>query len=154
MRRKVKTIKKILTSFIVFTLLSSCEGYKVLTIHNTSEGEAKVTVRPGLDYSDKTQIHNYTNNQISDSTTVVLKPDSSMTLLSIFTGMMFNVKIKEGELQIDYLRIETKKDTIIANSRIEILALLKDERTRYSSKTDKDKVKANSRNIANIFIRK
>ena len=137
MKRKMKRIKNILTILSIITLLTSCEGFKVLTIHNASENEAKVTVRPGLDYSDKKQIHNYPNNQTSDSTTVVLKPDSSMTILSIFTGMMFNVKIQESDLRTDYLRIETKTDTIIADSRKEILQLLKDKRTRYRRKTDK-----------------
>lgn len=146
----MKRIKNILTILSIITLLTSCEGFKVLTIHNTSENEAKVTVRPGFDYSDKKQIHNYPNNQTSDSTTVVLKPDSSMTILSIFTGMMFNVKIKESDLRTDYLRIETKTDTIVAKSRNEILQLLKDDRTRYRRKTDKDKVTASSRNFGNI----
>lgn len=154
MKRRMKRIKKILTFLSAVILFTSCEGFKVLTIHNTSANEAKVTVRPGLDYSDKKQIHNYPNNQTQDSTTIVLKPDSSMTILSIFTGMMFNVKIKESELRTDYLRIETKTDTIIADSRKEILQLLKDERTRYRRKTDKDKVMASSRNFGNIFIRK
>ncbi|MCH7397739.1 hypothetical protein MM236_07060 [Belliella sp. DSM 107340] len=150
----MKRIKKLLTFLSTVILLTSCEGFKVLTIHNTSANEAKVTVRPGLDYSDKKQIHNYPNNQTSDSTTVVLKPDSSMTILSIFTGMMFNVKIKESDLRTDYLRIETKTDTIVAKSRNEILQLLNDDRTRYRRKTDKDKVMASSRNFGNIFIRK
>lgn len=154
MKRKMKRIKNILTILSIITLLTSCEGFKVLTIHNTSEKEAKVTVRPGLYYSDKKQIHNYPNNQTLDSTTVVLKPDSSMTILSIFTGMMFNVKIKESDLRTDYLRIETKTDTIVAKSRNEILQLLKDDRTRFRRKTDKDKVMASSRNFGNIFIRK
>lgn len=154
MKRKMKLIKKILTFLSIITLLASCEGFKVLTIHNSSENEAKVTVRTDLDDSDKKQIQNYPNSQTLDSITVVLKPDSSMTILSIFTGMMFNVKIKESELQTDYLRIEAKKDTIIADSRKEILQLLKDERTRYRRKTDKEKVIANSRNFGNIFIRK
>jgi hypothetical protein len=147
-------LKKIFTILSSITLLTSCEGFKVLTIHNSSENQAKVTVRPGLDYSDKKQIHNYPNYQTSDSTTVLLEPDSSMTILSIFTGMMFNVKIKESELRTDYLRIETKTDTLIADSRSEILQLIKDERTRYRRQTDKDKVIASSRNFGNIFIRK
>jgi hypothetical protein len=143
----------ILTFLLMLTLLTSCEGFKVLTIHNTSGYEAKVTVRPGLGYSDKRLIHNYPNDQTSDSTVVILKPDSSMTILSIFTGMMFSVKIRESELRTDYLKIETEKDTIVAESRSEILWLLKDERTRYRRKNDKSKVLASSANFGNIFIR-
>src|SRR5688572_5825697 len=123
MKGKMIHIKKIFTFLSIVTLLTSCEGFKVLTIHNTSENEAKVTVRPSLDYFNKKH-HNYQNNQNSDSTTVFLEPDSSMTILSIFTAMMFNVKIKESELRTDYLRIETKTDTLIADSRSEILQLL------------------------------
>ena len=151
---KMKRLKNILAFLFILLLLTSCEGFKVLTIHNTSVYEAKVTVRPGLDYSDKRQMHNYPNNQASDSSIVVLKPDSSMTILSIFTGMMFNAKIKERELRTDYLKIETENDTIIAESRSEILVLLKDKKTKYRRESDKDKVIANGKNWGNIFIRK
>jgi hypothetical protein len=112
-----------------------------------------VTVRPGIAYSDKIDSLNYPNYQIPDSTIVVLKPDSSMTIFSIFTRMMFSKKITESELQTDYLKIETKTDTIIAKSKNEILLLVKDERTRYRRKTDREKVMAVSRNFGNIFIR-
>ena len=144
----------ILSFLFILTLMTSCEGFKVLTIHNSSEYEAKVTVRPGLDFSNNKPIHNYPNIQTSDSTIVVLQPDSSITILSVFKGMMFNVKIKENELRTNFLKIETSNDTIIANSRSEILGLLKNEKTRYKPKMDKDKVLANGRNFGNIFIRK
>jgi hypothetical protein len=120
----MKRLTNILTLLIALTLLVSCEGFKVLTIQNTSDREAKVTVRPGIKYSDENQIHNYPNNLTSDSSVIVLQPDSSITVLSIFTGMMFNVKIKERELRTDYLKIETKSDTIIADSREEIIDLI------------------------------
>jgi len=144
MKRKMKRIKEILTLLSIVTLLTSCEGFKVLTIHNTSENEAKVTVRPGLNYYDKKQSHNYQNNQTSDSTTVILKPDSSMTILSIFTSLMFNVKMKERELRIDYMKIETPTDTVIAASREEIINLL------YTNR--KGQIKGEGRNIATIKI--
>ena len=110
-------LTKILTLLIISTLLNSCEGFKVLTIDNTSDHAARVTVRPGLNYSDKSQIHNFPNNPSSDSSVVILQPDSSMTVLSIFTGTMFNVKIKDRELRTDYLKIETPIDTVLADSR-------------------------------------
>ena len=143
---------KLLTLVVTLLLITGCEGFKVLTIYNVSDNEVKVTIKPKLDYSANN--NNNQNIPLSDSSTVVLRQDSSLTILSIFTGMMFNVKIKENDLQTDYLKIETKTDTIIADSRKEILQLLKDKRTRYSRKTDKEKVLANSRNFGNIFIRK
>ena len=147
---------KLLTLVVTLLLITGCEGFKVLTIYNVSDNEVKVTIKPKLDYSANNNNNNNNNQNIplSDSSTVVLRQDSSLTILSIFTGMMFNVKIKENDLQTDYLKIETKTDTIIADSRKEILQLLKDKRTRYSRKTDKEKVLANSRNFGNIFIRK
>lgn len=142
--KKMRRLTNILTLLITLTILTSCEGFKVLTIHNTSGYEAKVTVRPGFNYSDKSQINNYPNNQISDSSIVFLQPDSSMTILSIFTGMMFNVKIKEQELRTDYLKIETQTDTTIANSREEIIDLI------YSKQ--KEQVKGEGKNFATLKI--
>jgi hypothetical protein len=126
-------------------LFSSCEGFKVLTIQNTSDREAKVTVRPGIKYSDKNEIHNYPNNLTSDSSIIVLQPDSSITVLSIFTGMMLNVKINERELRTDYLKIETQSDTLIADSREEIIDLIYKRR--------QGNIKGKGRNLATIEIK-
>lgn len=112
----------ILLTFL--TLLTSCEGFKVLTIHNTSDHEVRVTLRPGIDSSDQGQINDYPNRQTSNSSMVILRPDSSITVLSIFTGVMFNVKIKESELRTDYIKIETRTDTVTAASKEEIIDLI------------------------------
>jgi hypothetical protein len=141
---KMKRLTNILTLVTTLALLTSCEGFKVLTIQNTSDREAKVTIRPGINYSDENQIHNYPNNLTSDSSVVLLQPDSSITVLSIFTGMMFNVKIKERELRTDYLKIEAHSDTIIANSREEIIDLIYKKR--------KGSIKGKGRNLATIEI--
>lgn len=141
---KMKRITTVIAILTLFLSLISCEGFKVLTIHNASDSEAKVVVQPGFENSDRRQINSYPNNQISDSTVTVLQPDSSMTILSIFTGMMFNVKVKKRELRTDYLRIETATDTVTANSRLEIIDLI------YSTK--RGIVKGEGRNIATISI--
>lgn len=139
--RRITSIFALLTILAFFT---SCEGLKVLTIHNTSQYDAKVTVRPGLEYSDRTQILNSQNYQISDSSVVLLQPDSSMLLLRTFTGLMFNVKIKERDLWTDYLKIETPIDTVIAHSKDEIIELI------YAKR--KGRIKGEGRNLATIKI--
>ena len=104
-----------MTLLTISVLLASCEGFEALTIHNTLDYEAKVTIRPGNEHFDKSQIHNYSNNQVLDS---------SMTIHSIFTRMMFNVKIKEREIRTYYVKIETQTDPVIADSREEITELI------------------------------
>ena len=49
---------------------------------------------------------------------MVVSPDSSIQLLSVFGGMMFNIKIKERDLPMDYLRFETQGEKVIANSGV------------------------------------
>lgn len=141
----MERISIILTLLTILATVTSCEGFKVLTIHNTSGYDATVTVRPGIKYSDENQINNYPNNLTSDSSVVVLQPDSSMIVLSIFTGMMFNVKIKERALRTDYLKIETPTDTVIADSREKIIKLI------YAK--SKGKIKGEGRNFAIIKIK-
>ncbi len=110
-------ITTILAGLLLLLLSTSCEGLKMPAIHNASGQEAKVTVRPGFKFSDSRQLQHYPNGRVSDSTTVILQPDSSMTILSIFTGLLFNTKIRERELQTNYLRIETQTETIVADSK-------------------------------------
>ena len=144
---------KITTILILGTFLTGCEGFKILTLHNSSKSDARVIVKSGITNFRTNNIYDYREQVNGDSTIVIIQPDSSMVLLSIFTGLMFKVKISERDLRINYLRIETKKDTIIADSKQNIIALLKNNKTKYRRKTDKDKVMANGRNIGNIFIR-
>ena len=140
-----------LTLFLVM-LLSGCEGFKVLTIYNTSEFNAKVTVKPSLDKYEISKISDYPYCQNTDSTIVVLRPDSSMILVSKFTGLLFNLKLNENDLKTDYLMIETEKDTIIANSKKEIIALLKDNKTKYNRRTNESGVIYNGKNLNCIII--
>ncbi len=134
----------ILIVLAVLTTLTSCEGFKVLTIQNKSGQETKLTLRPGIDYFDKMKINDFPSNQMPDSSVIVLQPDSSVTILSVFTGIMFNVKIQERDLRTDYLKIETPSDTIIAASREEIIDLIYKRR--------KGKIKGEGRNFATIKI--
>ena len=133
-----------LTIILILTVFSACEGFKVLAIHNDSDHEAKVTLRPGFDQSNIDLIYDYPTILNSDSSVVVLQPDSSVIILSIFTGMMFNVKINEKELRTDYLKIETLNDTILATSREEIIKLI------YAKQ--KGNIKGEGRNFSTIKI--
>ena len=140
----MKRIKEALSLLILLLIMTGCEGFKVLTIYNSSISDARVTVRPGIASFDRSQIHNFPNNHLADSSVFILRPDSSMTILSIFTSMLFNVKIKEDELRIDFLKIESPSGTTIAHSREEIIDLI------YSKR--KGQIKGEGRNFALIKI--
>jgi hypothetical protein len=75
-----------------------------------------------------------------------------MILVSKFTGLLFNLKLNENDLKTDYLMIETEKDTIIANSKKEIIALLKDNKTKYNRRTNESGVIYNGKNLNCIII--
>ena len=142
---------KQLNIVLLSILLTSCEGFKVLTLTNVSGDNATVTIKPKIKPFDKSNIHNYPSGQLGDSIVMNLPTDSSFILLSTFTTMMFGSKIKPYDLRIDYLKIETKGDTITADSKQHILDLLYDKLTRYRPKTDKPMT--NGKNFGNIMIR-
>jgi hypothetical protein len=123
----------------------------VLILTNVSGDNATVTIKPKIEPFDKSNIHNYPSRQLGDSLVMKLPTDSSFILLSKFTTMMFGSKIKPYDLRIDYLKIETKGDTIKADSKQEILDLLSDQRTRYRPRTDRPMT--NGKNFGNIMIR-
>ena len=104
---------------LTLTSLFSCEGFKVLRLHNYSDNTATVTIKPGYSKMKKYQISNYPNksNKISDSITVELPRDSSIVLSSIFTSFLGGVKLKERDIRVSYLKIETEKTLVVANSK-------------------------------------
>lgn len=134
----------------------SCEGFKVLTLHNFSTNRVSVTVKPGISTIKRYEVSNYPNNAsiIADSVIVELPKDSSLVLTSIFTSFMGGVKLKEEDIQIDYLRINTPDTVIVAKSKHEIIKLLKDDSFNYKKQLDKMRGVTNSRNYGNIIIRK
>lgn len=135
-------------------LATGCEGFKRLTLYNDSNTTAKVTIKPGAPPMETYQLANYPAGPMADSVTVYLPAGNAYVLVSRFTGLMFNVRIGEEDLLISYVRIETEKDTIVAASKSEIIGLLKDKRTKYDKRTDKNKGLIRSRNFGNIIIRK
>lgn len=139
-------------NFILFAfVLTSCEGFKVLTLTNRSRDNLTLTIKPKIGMFDNRYIHNYPNEPLGDSLVVMLPSDSSFILLSIFTTMIDGAKIKPRDLRINYLKIESKGNTITAETKEEILDLVKDPRTRYRRKVDKPMT--NGKNFANIMIR-
>ena len=136
-------------------LFSGCEGFKVLTLHNFSHSQVRLTVKPGINDMEKYQISNYPSsaNKIGDSMSLTLPRDSSIVLTSTFTSFMAGPKLKEQDIKIDYLKIETDDSTFVADSKKEILNLIRDESFRYHRKTDKNRAILNSRNFGNIIIR-
>ncbi len=139
----------------VSILFMSCEGLKVLTLHNFSNGSVDLTIKPGK-YTVEREIANYPIDlsRTDDSLIFELPKDSSIVLSSIFTSFLGGVKIKERDIRINYLQIRTNDTTITADSKLEILNLLKDNSFKYNRKIDKERVLINSRNWGNIIIRK
>lgn len=137
-------------------LFLSCEGFKVLTLHNFSNANVDVTVKPGISTMEKNEISNYPNDlsKNGDSLTIELPKDSSIILTSIFTSFLGGAKLKEHDIRINYLKIRTPDTTIIADSKLEIIDLLKDDSFKYRKKFDKERGLVNSKNWGNIIIRK
>lgn len=132
-------------------LLASCEGFKVLTLTNSSGGNATVTIKPEIPDYSKDDISTYPQKRIGDSSRFVLSADSSKVIFSTFTTMLFGSRIKPSDLRINYLRIETEKDTITADSKEKIVDLIHDKRTRYRPEVDKPMT--DGKNFGNIMIR-
>lgn len=142
--------------FGLIIILVSCEGFKVLTLHNFSTNSVSVTIKPGISTMKEYEVSNYPNNAntIADSVIIELPKDSSLVLTSIFTSFMGGAKLKEEDIQINYLRIKTPDTVIVAESKHEIIKLLNDDSFKYKKQLDKKRGVANSRNWGNIIIRK
>ena len=142
---------RVLYLIVLLVLLTGCEGFKVLILTNVSGDNATVTIKPKIEKFDTKNIHNYPSEQLGDSLVVTLPTDSSFVLLSTFTTMMYGSKIKPGDLRINYLKVETKEDTIIAETKEQIIDLIHSEKTRYRKRTDRPMT--NAKNFGNIMIR-
>lgn len=147
---------RMLVLFGLSMLFLSCEGFKVLTLHNFSDVSVDITLKPGLNTMERYEISNYPNAMSisGDSITMELPKDSSIVLTSIFTSFLGGVKLKEYDIRINYLKIRTTDTTIVAYSKQEILSLLKDDSFKYKKKIDKGRDLINSSNWGNIIIRK
>jgi hypothetical protein len=136
---------------IVLLLLTSCEGFKVLTLTNASKEDIVVIVKPGTETIATKNNLCCIVQLLKDSMILQLPPDSSIVLSSTFTTMISGSKIKAHDIKLTYLAIQSKNDTIIANGTEQILNLLTDERTRYRSGFDKPMT--NAKNFGNIIVR-
>jgi hypothetical protein len=147
-KNSIRPISVLLT---VAFFLSGCEGFKILTLHNKTGKEITVETRPEIPRFKHTSLVD-TVQTLFEAKTYRLLPDSSLSLLTTFTGLLFNAKIREQDLPIDFLKIETPTDTIIANNRHEIIKLIKDPKLRYKS-VDKTYAWDDNKNIEAIIVR-
>ena len=118
---------------LVLTLgvsLTSCEGYKTMTVTNESKTEARVIVKPALNNFEVREYISNAGEIRTDSSIFVLQPDSSVTLVTRFTSLAFGTKIYKNELRFGYLRIERAKDTLVLTSKGEIVNLLYEKSSR------------------------
>ncbi len=129
-------------------LFVSCGGFKVLTLHNFSNTSVDLTVKPGIETMKRHEVSNFPNTTSlnADSVFLELPKDSSIVLTSIFTSFLGGAKIKEQDIRITYLKIKTEDTTIIANSKGEIIDLLKEDSFKYRKKLDMDRGLINSKN--------
>ncbi|WP_177764480.1 hypothetical protein [Flavobacterium sp. I3-2] len=151
MKAKIHTNYTILLLTLA-TLLSSCEGFKILTVYNKTGQEITVQTKPELPVFKRTSLAD-TVDILSNAKEYKIPADSSFTLLATFGPLLFNAKIKENDLATDYVKIMTPKDTIIAKNRTEILNLTKDDKTKYKKKIDKSFAIDDNKNIEAIIIR-
>jgi len=149
-----QNLRAILFSLTIVLFCSSCEGLKFLTLHNKTGHEVTVTTKPQLlSFGPVNQTQEFPLYR-ADSMTYKISSESSLQLMGLFTGLLFNMKIKEQELPINYLRIETATDTIIASNKTEIINLIKNSNTRYKKKIDKHYAYDNNKNFEAIIIRR
>ena len=143
--------KSILVLLIITVFLASCEGFKTLTIYNKTGKEITIETRPEIPrfkhytFPDTAQI-------LSGSKVYQLRPNETLSLLTTFGRTLFNAKIKAADLPIDYLRIETPTETLIANSRSEIIKLSKKPSLKYK-KADKKYALDDNKNLEAIIVR-
>lgn len=147
-----KPIQRIIIFSLITTSVLSCEGFKVLTLHNKTGEEIAIETRPEIPRFKLTSLSD-TSQNLSASQTYRLLPDSSISLLTSFGWLLFNTRIIEQNLPIDYLRIETSSNTILADGRSEIIKLIKDPRLK-NKRTDKAFALDNNKNIEAIIVRK
>ena len=88
---------------------------------------------------------------ISESLIIKLQPNHCFDIGG-HIGPAF-VKINTWDLNFSKLYIYTLTDTIIAKNKNEIIDLLKNPKTKYIKKTDKEHIKFNSKYWRNIVIR-
>ena len=131
--------------------LVGCEGFKILTLHNKTGKEISIETRPEIPRFKHTSLTD-TTQKLSSNKIYRLLPDSSISLLTSFGGLLFNAKIREQDLPIDYLRIESSSDTIVANSRSEIIKLIKNPKLKYK-RADKSFAWDDNKNIEAIIVR-
>ena len=109
-------------TFIVLAIATiffpGCEGFKILTLTNRTGKVITFETRPELLVCRK-QLDDDSIPTLAASKIYTLEPDSTATLLIRFTGLLFNLKIKEEDLTFDYLKLQTAKDTIVAADRKE-----------------------------------
>ena len=135
-------------SIVLLTLMTSCEGFKVLSLYNASRTAAIVTTRPSISKVNGYRISNFPDSTARDSSKITLEADSVLLLSSIFTGLLFHNNLKERDLRITYLKIETATKIIEAKNKTEIIKLLNDITTR-----DNNTKRLNSKNFRKIVIR-
>lgn len=121
---------------LVFLFSGCWEGMKELTIYN----------RTGQEITIQTSVASV-NNEYK------IPADSSFNILRGFGGVLPFGRLREDDLPIDYLKITTPKDTILAQDRSEIIRLIRKNRTKYRKKTDKSFASDNNHYIEAIIIR-
>ena len=113
-------------SFLVFIcgalLISGCEGYKTLSIHNRTKNAILITMRRKPDPWTTADV----KEPVAPSTDT-LRSGDTMRILSYFTYTIPR-RLHAVELPIDYLRIETNHDTLVATDAQAIIDLQRGNR--------------------------
>lgn len=130
-----------------------CDGLAFVTLHNKTRHDITITTKPELLFYRKVDTAERQTREPADSMTYRLAPDRALHLMGGMMGMWFSSKIREQELPIYYLRIETATDTIVADSKTAIMQLMNQPPTKYNRNTDRAFATDNKRNFRAIIVR-
>jgi hypothetical protein len=145
--------KQNLILIFLFFALTSCEGFKSLTLYNKTNEDIIVTTRLDTLSYKSYQISNTPDYNNLNASKTTVKPDNSFILSTTFTSTIFNSRLKGNDLIINYLKIQTPIEVIEAKNKKEIIKLIRNKKTKYRAKLDKKTITLNTSNFRNIVIR-
>ena len=133
--------------FLSGILLTGCEGFKTVQLYNQTGHP--ITIQTKVLKPDKGATPS--NEAISYQ----VPADSSIAISRTFDHffLLFIPGIREPDLTIQYLKIMTPEDTIVASSPSEILLLTKKDPTRFRKKTDRTCCASDGTNEIGIVVR-
>ena len=122
-----------------------------IEMEKDSNGIYQVKLIPANDRMIMGRYNNLQVDTVSEDLIIKLQPNQSFEIAGNIGPAL--VKISTWDLNHSRLSIFTLTDTIIAKDKNEIIDLLNNPKTKYTKKTDKERIKLNNKYWRNIVIR-